>query len=651
MCSCSPLRLLVCVLVSLGSVACAEPVDATGSEVESVAAEVDTDGSPIVQKKDHDGDGFTPREGDCDDANPSVYPGAPEDCDGVVNDCESAGPLLEWGTVRVDQGERFATLMEALEATPEGRVYELCYGVHELSIAIERDLSLIGVADPTSETYARPELRRSEPGTTLRVRGAAVVVTGVVVQAGTGTPTSAGTTLGGSVLVEQGAELRLDRSMVAGGRATYGGGIAVIRGTLLFAGVTVTDAQAEDHGGGMYVYEGFASLESVSFARCAAGGLGGGLAVAAGDVAFGSIAVEDAAAEIGAGVAVYDRGRVHGTSLRVTDAAASERGGGLAVIGAGSSFDAISVLLDHDTAAVAGGGLLVSEGAQVSVGGDLNGRYTPWGDSIGYLRLEDNAATSGGGAFVDVGSSLHVDGGRWSSNVASAAGGAVWVRGGTLSAVDLVVTGNGLTGAGGHADVLTPATAIQVSEQALVQLRGAQFASGAAAGPLVAVEDSEIDVEDVRLAGGRSQTGFSLRAGSMGRFVRTTRSADLGTAIVLEHSIGIDLDGVYEQSTARHPVAEVHDGASLSLHGTTIRRNYDASGGDAGAIAAFDGGLVAMIEVDLGDGAVDNHPADVVFGGVGVLGPSGTPALGVWSAGSPVNAICSGTSAGCATLP
>ncbi|MFO0001324.1 MAG: putative metal-binding motif-containing protein, partial [bacterium] len=37
---------------------------------------------------DLDGDGFTTAEGDCDDANAAVYPGAEEACDGVDNDCD-----------------------------------------------------------------------------------------------------------------------------------------------------------------------------------------------------------------------------------------------------------------------------------------------------------------------------------------------------------------------------------------------------------------------------------------------------------------------------------------------------------------------------------------------------------------------------------
>ena len=48
-----------------------------------------------IGSNDADGDGWTGIDGDCDDTDPFVYPGAPEGCDGADSDCDGAVPADE----------------------------------------------------------------------------------------------------------------------------------------------------------------------------------------------------------------------------------------------------------------------------------------------------------------------------------------------------------------------------------------------------------------------------------------------------------------------------------------------------------------------------------------------------------------------------
>jgi hypothetical protein len=81
--------LLACLLAVVG---CA-PLDGTGYGDDDDAADRDgpeDDGEPPVGSEiyyDHDGDGATEAV-DCDDDDPERYPGRPELCDGIDNDCD-----------------------------------------------------------------------------------------------------------------------------------------------------------------------------------------------------------------------------------------------------------------------------------------------------------------------------------------------------------------------------------------------------------------------------------------------------------------------------------------------------------------------------------------------------------------------------------
>ena len=57
---------------------------------------------------DHDGDGYAIGEGDCDDTNGAIYPGAPDLADGLDNDCD--GILDEGSPEFDDDGDGFSDL-------------------------------------------------------------------------------------------------------------------------------------------------------------------------------------------------------------------------------------------------------------------------------------------------------------------------------------------------------------------------------------------------------------------------------------------------------------------------------------------------------------------------------------------------------------
>jgi hypothetical protein len=88
----------------------------------------DTGGSPT----DLDDDGWSVQDGDCDDGDSTVFPGAEEvACDGVDNDCSDLGEAEKFVLVRTQ--EFYTVFQDALDSTIDGDVLLVCPGRHVVS--------------------------------------------------------------------------------------------------------------------------------------------------------------------------------------------------------------------------------------------------------------------------------------------------------------------------------------------------------------------------------------------------------------------------------------------------------------------------------------------------------------------------------------
>ena len=118
---------------------------------------------------DDDGDGFAPCEGDCDDTHASVYANAPQICDGLNNNCNSAlWPALT-GTNDADiDGDGFSVCAgDCSESAPNawatpGEVRSLAL-LHNKATGITT-LSWLGPASPGTHAPFFDTLRSSNPG-------------------------------------------------------------------------------------------------------------------------------------------------------------------------------------------------------------------------------------------------------------------------------------------------------------------------------------------------------------------------------------------------------------------------------------------------------------------------------------------------------
>jgi len=323
---------------------------------------------------DRDGDGHATvfsGGGDCDDTESLVFAGAAAgcyagdvDCDGVDEDYLGEVVFVNSGGGVTDltallEVEISASGFASIELTEAGSL-RLCPGTWAIAMNVSADVDIVGLYG-AERTVLDPEgLTR-----VIYVDGVDTWLEGLTLRGGVADT-------GGGVLAESGATLAIHDCTIEGNAAALGAGVALLQSEAALIDTTIQDNSAE-YGGGFYLVDSAASLEGVVIEENVADadpfhhaeGDGGGMYLSSSEVTMHGGAVEaNDAGEHGGGAALFD-----GSHLTLEQATlhANE-----AIVDNGAFYD--------------GGGLYLTESDLQMVGGRVDGNVSYYG---GGLKLSD----------------------------------------------------------------------------------------------------------------------------------------------------------------------------------------------------------------------------------------------------------------------
>lgn len=266
-----------------------------------------------ADRTDADGDGFRTDEGDCDDQDPRIYPGAPEGCDAVDNDCDGGVPVPLWVP-----GEH-ATVQAGIDAAVDGDV--VCVEAGTWSERIDYSGKAIEVAGADGPAATTLDGGGTGPVVTIATAETDAVLHGFTVTGGdatnaagiyieganavlqdviaTGNTCSASWCRGGGLYAKDATvDLRfvaLSTNRVTAGNGCYGAGGWVSGTTLSARDLAVHDNTCT---GDLYAYGAGLDLRNGTIAEIVRVDVRGNVARASTEVAGAALYIYENAAEV-----------------------------------------------------------------------------------------------------------------------------------------------------------------------------------------------------------------------------------------------------------------------------------------------------------------------------------------------------------------